>query len=50
MSERLSVDELAALVRRVFAPGPADTHLAILMDQPDLTVKDRAAWQDRRHA
>ena len=48
MSERLSADELAALVRRVFAPGQADAHLAILMDQPDLSVKDRPGWLDRR--
>ncbi len=48
MSERLSVDELAALVRRVFAPGDEDRRLAILVDQPDLTVKDHPAWSDRR--
>lgn len=48
MSERLSIDELAALVRRVFAPGAGDTHLAILIDQPDLSVKDRPEWLDRR--
>jgi hypothetical protein len=48
MIERLSVEELAALVRRVFAPGPEDAHLALLIDQPDLTVKDRPAWLDRR--
>jgi len=48
MSERLSDEGLAELVRRVFAPGPADAHLAILMDQPDLSVKDRPGWLDRR--
>ncbi len=48
MSERLSIDELAALVRRVFAPGAGDAHLAILIDQPDLSVKDRPEWLDRR--
>ena len=48
MTERLSVEELSALVRRVFAPGSQDAHLALLIDQPDLTVKDRPAWADRR--
>ncbi|NIM61043.1 MAG: hypothetical protein GTO30_05130 [Acidobacteria bacterium] len=48
MSERLTQAELAALVRRVFAPGPDDARLAILIDQPDLQVKDRPEWRDRR--
>jgi hypothetical protein len=48
MSERLSIDELASLVRRVFAPGPTDAHLAVLIDQPDLSVPDRPEWLDRR--
>ena len=48
MTDRLSVDELGALVRRVFAPGPEDGQLAILVDQPDLSVQDRPVWLDRR--
>ena len=48
MIERLGDDELAALVRRVFAPGHDDAHLALLIDQPDLSVKDRPDWLDRR--
>jgi hypothetical protein len=48
MTERLDDDELAALVRRVFAPGPDDARLALLIDQPDLSVTDRPGWLDRR--
>ncbi|MBI4879443.1 MAG: hypothetical protein HY812_07245 [Planctomycetes bacterium] len=48
MSESLSGEELAALVERVFRPGPADRALAILVDLPDALVEDRAAWAARR--
>jgi leucyl aminopeptidase (aminopeptidase T) len=48
MSESLSVLELEALVRRVFAPGPEDRKIAILVDLPDAAVEDTAAWLDRR--
>ena len=48
MNERLTVEELEALIRRVFAPGPDDRHLALLIDQPDEKRPDRPAWTDRR--
>ena len=48
MTERLSKEELVALVGRVFLPGPEDTGLAILVDLPDATVPDDAAWTARR--
>ncbi len=48
MSESLSGEELAALVQRVFRPGPAERALAILVDLPDAQVADHAAWQARR--
>ncbi len=48
MKDTLSTTELEALVRRVFAPGPDDRRLAIFIDQPDLKVPDRPAWEDRR--
>ncbi|MBM4059937.1 MAG: hypothetical protein FJ265_02425 [Planctomycetes bacterium] len=44
----LSSDDLVALVRRVFRPGPADRRLAILVDLPDARVADEPAWQQRR--
>lgn len=40
--------ELAALVRRVFAPGPRERALAILCDLPDALRADHPAWADRR--
>jgi hypothetical protein len=48
MSEKLTIDELAALVRRVFAPTAEDTRLAVLFDHPDRKTPDRPAWIDRR--
>jgi hypothetical protein len=47
-SEDLTRDELAALVRRVFAPRPEDTGLAVLIDLPDERVPDDEEWADRR--
>lgn len=44
----LSADDLLALVRRVFAPTPADRRLAILVDLPDAAVPDRPPWAARR--
>jgi leucyl aminopeptidase (aminopeptidase T) len=44
----LTGDELAALVERVFRPGPDDRALAILIDLPDERVPDNAAWLERR--
>lgn len=48
MTERLTADELVALVRRVFAPTPEDRRLAILIDLPDAEVPDQPAWRARR--
>lgn len=48
MSEKLTADELVALVKGVFAPGPSDAHLAVLVDLPDEAVSDRPAWKERR--
>jgi hypothetical protein len=48
MDDRLSGEELAALVRRVFQPRPGEGNLAILVDLPDAKVPDDAAWQARR--
>jgi len=48
MSEKLTGSELAALVRRVFMPGPEDRTLAIIVDLPDAQVPDKPAWARRR--
>lgn len=48
MDDRLSGAELAALVRRVFQPQPGEGDLAILVDLPDASVADDAAWRARR--
>ena len=48
MSERLTPAELCALVTRVFAPGPADTALALLVDLPDQATPDTPTWRARR--
>ncbi|MDD5307444.1 MAG: hypothetical protein PHU25_08995 [Deltaproteobacteria bacterium] len=48
MTERLSADELVALVKRVFDPGPDDHRLAILVDLPDERTPDSPAWAERR--
>jgi hypothetical protein len=46
--ERLSGDELTALVRRVFQPQAEDRSLAILVDLPDDEVPDTPRWRQRR--
>ncbi len=46
--DRLTAEELAALVERVFRPSPSDRALAILVDLPDETVLDNPAWRSRR--
>lgn len=46
--EQLTGMELAALVRRVFRPGPADRTLALLVDLPRTEESDRPAWAARR--
>ena len=48
MTEKLTGQELAALVRRVFEPGANDRILAILLDLPDARVEDKPAWARRR--
>jgi hypothetical protein len=48
MSEAMKGEELVELVRRVFLPGPAERGLAILVDLPDASVADDAAWAARR--
>ncbi len=44
----LSSQELVALVRRVFRPGPEDRALAFLVDLPDAALGDNTAWKERR--
>ncbi len=46
--ERLSGDELVALLRRAFAPRPEDTAIAILVHLPDEPVGDHEEWRERR--
>jgi len=48
MSALLTAEELADLVRRVFAPRPEDRRLAFLVDLPDECVADHPAWRERR--
>lgn len=48
MTERLSGEELTALIRRVFRPAPHERGLAILVDLPDSEVPDTPAWRQRR--
>jgi hypothetical protein len=49
MPESLSRQELRLLVERVFAPGPEDRGLLIMVDLPDARRPDHEAWRDRRH-
>lgn len=46
--DRLQAAELIALVRRVFAPTPNDTGVAILVDLPDSALPDNPDWATRR--
>ena len=48
MAERLSGEELVALVRRVFLPREQEKGLAILVDLPDAQVLDNEDWAARR--
>jgi len=48
MTERLSGDELVALVRRVFLPREDESGLAILVDLPDAQAPDNEDWAARR--
>jgi len=46
--ERLTAEELLALVQRVFAPRKSDRALAFLVDLPDGADDDNPAWKTRR--
>lgn len=48
MTERLTGNELVALVKRVFQPRAGETGIAILVDLPDARVADNADWAARR--
>ncbi len=48
MDRSLNGPELVRLVRRVFAPGPRDEGLAIIVDLPDERVPDNPDWRRRR--
>ena len=48
MSDKLTADELVALVKRVFTPGENDHRLAILVDMPDAEAPDNPDWAARR--
>jgi hypothetical protein len=48
MTDKLTADELVALVRRVFSPTAADERLAFLVDLPDGSAPDTEAWCERR--
>jgi hypothetical protein len=50
MDTRLADDEVLALVRRVFRPGPADRSIAVLVDLPETPEQDHDAWRTRREA
>ena len=48
MSERISGEELAALVRRVFQPKDSEKLLGVMVDLPDTEIPDNPEWRDRR--
>lgn len=48
MTEKLTANELVALIRRVFMPSSKDRRLAILVDLPDEAAPDNPAWRARR--
>ena len=45
---RLTADELASLVSRVFQPRGEDRSLAVIVDLPDDEVGDNPRWKERR--
>ena len=45
---KLTAEELTALVRRVFEPGEGDRALAVIVDLPDDEVPDNPRWKERR--
>jgi hypothetical protein len=44
----LTFEQLATLLDTVFAPGPAEDALVILIDLPDDRLPDHDGWRDRR--
>lgn len=48
MHDRLTGEELVALVERVFQPRAEDAALAVLVDLPDEAVPDNPDWAARR--
>ena len=48
LAERLTGEELAALVRRVFLPRPGEADLGLMIDLPDAKVPDDAKWLAQR--
>ncbi len=48
MTERLSGNELVALIKRVFQPRTNEAGMAILVDLPDAQVPDNKDWATRR--
>jgi hypothetical protein len=46
--DRLTAEELAALVQRVFEPRDEDRALAVIIDLPDDIVADDPRWKERR--
>ena len=46
--DKLTADELTALVQRVFEPKAEDKVLAFIVDLPDDQVPDNAEWKARR--
>lgn len=48
LEERLSREELTALIRSVFSLRPEDKLLAIIADVPDTVIPDNDAWHKRR--
>ncbi len=47
-ADKLTGDELTALVQRVFEPGEEDRALAVIVDLPDDMVEDNPRWKERR--
>ena len=47
-ANRLTAEELTALVQRVFEPGEEDQALAVIVDLPDDEVGDDPRWRERR--
>ena len=48
MPEKMTAQELIALVKRVFIPQPGESALGIMVDLPDAVVGDDPAWAARR--